>query len=106
MDSNSEIDLEAGEQLQSHISTVEAMSTADTSKEEDQDYFKTLVQTAMTDDSKLTYGYLSFNVLHKLVLLKHQRKLSLHVRDIVRNKTCNDDKIKQIDDDLHNYRML
>jgi hypothetical protein len=45
-------------------------------------------------------------VLHKLVLLNHQHRLSLHVRDIVRDKTVKEEQVAQIDRDLHNYRTL
>jgi hypothetical protein len=103
MDRKSEIDLEAGEGLPSTTNTT---STQNTSKDQGLDYYQTLVQTTLTGHAKLAYGYLSFDVLHKLVLLDHQHKLSLHVRNIVRDKTFNEKQIKQIDEDLHSYRMF
>jgi len=103
MDRKSEIDLEAGEGLPSTTNTT---STQNTSKDQGLDYYQTLVQTTLTGHAKLAYGYLSFDVLHKLVLLDHQHKLSLHVRNIVRDKMFNEKQIKQIDEDLHSYRMF
>jgi hypothetical protein len=107
MYTNSELNLEAGGQLKALPSTTDAMSTQHTSKEDDEaTHFHNLAQAAITGDPKHSYGYLSFNVLHKLVLLNHQHKLSLHVRDIVRDKTANEEQIAQIDKDLHSYRTL
>jgi hypothetical protein len=107
MYTDSELDLEAGDALKALPSATDIMSTQHTSKEDDEaTHFHNLVQAAITGDPKFAYRYLSFDVLHKLVLLNHQHRLSLHVRDIVRDKTVKEEQVAQIDRDLHNYRTL
>ena len=105
MDTNLKIDLEAGNRLKLPPSITEAMSTRPTSNEDENlTHFQNLVKASITDDPKLAHSYISFNVLHKVVLLNHQHKLSLHVRNIVRDKNTTEEQIKQIDEDLHSYR--
>lgn len=111
MNTNPEIDLEAGGgHLHLNPSpflnpAAPTSSTPKSSSSPQPTYFQNLVQASITgDEPKLAHGYLSFNVLHKLVLLNHQHKLSLHVRDLVRDKTSTDEQIAQIDQDLHRYR--
>lgn len=105
MNAGPEIDLEAGPQLDLQPRTANGTSNNDRNHETDLPHYQRLVEavTAVSGHSKLSYGYLSFDVLHRLVLLDHQHKLARHVRDIVRDKTCKEEQIDRISDDLHKY---
>lgn len=67
-------------------------------------YFRKLLETTLKDGQrKLSYGFLSFDVLHRLILLNHQKRLAEHVETILRNKTTSDQELQKIDHNLHAY---
>ena len=70
-------------------------------------YFRKLVNVTVTETAaEYRYGYLSFDVLHRLVLLHHQRKLSQHVLKIGRHQDLDEDNLRRIDHDLHAYSTI
>ena len=67
-------------------------------------YFRKLVEAAISrSEAKYSYGYLSFDILHRLILLNHQNKLSQRVRDVM-VRGFSDEELRGIDEDLHAYR--
>lgn len=69
-------------------------------------YFRKLVEATISNrEAKYRYGFLSFDVLHKLILLNHQHKLAQHVRDVVSREINDEEQLRRIDEDLHAYRM-
>jgi hypothetical protein len=68
-------------------------------------YYRQLLKTTLEDGhSKLSYGFLSFDILHRLILLNHQKKLAKHVENVLRNGTTSEKELQDIDGDLHAYR--
>jgi hypothetical protein len=68
-------------------------------------YFRKLVEAAISgNEAKYSYGYLSFDILHRLILLNHQHKLAQHVRDVMVRGISDEEQLRGIDEDLHAYR--
>ena len=67
-------------------------------------YFPKLVEAAtFGSEAKYSYGYLSFDILHRLILLNRQHNLAQHVRDVM-VRGVNEEQLRKIDEDLHAYR--
>jgi hypothetical protein len=68
--------------------------------------FRKLIEAAISGrEPKYKYGFLSFDALHRLILLNHQHKLARRVRDVVRYGINDKEQLRRIDEDLHAYRM-
>jgi hypothetical protein len=101
-----EIDLEAGitsSNAEHPAENLSDLAYADQSSPDQ--YYRKLLRTTFEDGhSKLSYGFLSFDVLHRLILLNHQKKLAKHVENILRNGTTSQQELLNINGDLHAYR--
>jgi len=68
-------------------------------------YFRKLIEAAISGaETKYRYGFLSFDALHRLILLNHQHKLAQRARDVVRHGINDEEQLRRIDEDLHAYR--
>lgn len=69
------------------------------------EYYQYLVKVALTSSQPDTHG-LSFDFLHRLVLLDHQRKLANHFRTCLENSKTSSSEISDISKSLHEYSMF
>jgi hypothetical protein len=102
----SETDLEAGiltGHAEHSAANVSEMACIDQSLPDQ--YYRQLLKTTLEDGhSKLSYGFLSFDILHRLILLNHQKKLAKHVETVLRSGTTSEQELQDINGDLHAYR--
>jgi hypothetical protein len=69
-------------------------------------YFRKLVEAAISgSEAKFRYGFLSFDVLHRLILLNHQHKLAQRVREFISHEINDEEQLRRIDEDLLAYHM-
>jgi hypothetical protein len=69
------------------------------------EYYQQLVKRALMD-GKLDVHALSFDFLHRLVLLDHQKKLAGYFCEVVNDSTTTEAKLFEISKSLHEYSML
>lgn len=69
------------------------------------EYYRHLVKLALTG-SQLDNHALSFDFLHRLVLLDHQKTLAEHFRKAVHDSTVTNAEILEISNSLHEYSVF